>query len=62
MVKRIAMEILKDKILKDGQLIGNGIIKIDSFLNHQLDVNLISEIGMEFARRFKDLSVDKILQ
>lgn len=61
MVKRIAMEILKDKILKDGQLIGNGIIKIDSFLNHQLDVNLISEIGMEFARRFKDLSVDKIL-
>ncbi len=55
------MEILKDKIRKDGQLIGNDIIKIDSFLNHQLDVSLISEIGKEFARRFKDISVDKIL-
>lgn len=61
MMKRISMEILKDKIRKDGQLIGNDIIKIDSFLNHQLDVSLISEIGKEFARRFKDLSVDKIL-
>lgn len=61
MMKRISMEILKDKIRKDGQLIGNDIIKIDSFLNHQLDVSLISEIGKEFARRFKDISVDKIL-
>ncbi|GAB1477183.1 xanthine phosphoribosyltransferase [Bacillota bacterium] len=55
------MEVLKDKIIKDGQLIGSDIIKIDSFLNHQLDVGLISQIGMEFAGRFRDLTIDKIL-
>lgn len=55
------MQILKDKILSDGTVIGTDIIKIDSFLNHQLDVRLISEIGKEFALRFKDIPVDKIL-
>ncbi len=55
------MQILKDRIIKDGQVIGTEIIKVDSFLNHQIDVELISEIGKEFAARFGDLPINKIL-
>ncbi|HHX13557.1 MAG TPA: xanthine phosphoribosyltransferase [Clostridiales bacterium] len=55
------MDILKDRILKDGELIGSDIIKVDAFLNHQIDVGLIGEIGAEFARRFAALPVTKIL-
>lgn len=55
------MQILKDRILKDGQIIGTEIIKVDSFLNHQIDVELVSEIGREFAKRFEGLGVGKIL-
>jgi xanthine phosphoribosyltransferase len=57
----VNMQLLKDRILKDGQVIGTGIVKVDSFLNHQIDVALISEIGREFARRFHGLPVNKIL-
>ncbi len=55
------MQLLKDRILKDGQVIGTEIVKVDSFLNHQIDVALVSEIGKEFAARFSDLPVNKIL-
>ena len=55
------MQLLKKKIISDGAVIGTDIIKIDSFLNHQLDVGLISEIGKEFAHRFEDVQIDKIL-
>ncbi len=55
------MQLLKDRILKDGQAIGTGIVKVDSFLNHQIDVALIWEIGREFALRFRGLPVNKIL-
>lgn len=55
------MQMLIDRIIKDGQAIGTEIIKVDSFLNHQIDVNLVSEIGKEFASRFKGQNVNKIL-
>ena len=47
---------LKDRILKDGQILGNGILKVDSFINHQVDPLLMEACGEEFARRFANSS------
>ena len=55
------MEYLKEKILKDGKIKEGGILKVDSFLNHQIDVECLNEIGKEFKRRFSDVEVNKIL-
>ena len=55
------MEQLKQKILKDGNVVPPDIIKVDSFLNHQMDIHLINEIGKEFQRRFLEADVTKIL-
>ena len=55
------MQLLKEKILKEGRMQDGGILKVDSFLNHQLDVELLNEIGKEFKRRFQDKSITKIL-
>jgi xanthine phosphoribosyltransferase len=55
------MKVLKDKILAEGKFFSGNIIKVDSFLNHQIDVGLLNEIGQAFYDRFKDHSVDKIL-
>ena len=55
------MEILKKKILQYGKIIDVHILKVDSFLNHQMDVELFNEIGKEFKKRFKDLEINKIL-
>ena len=57
------MEILKKRILKDGLAVGTEILKVDSFLNHQVDVTLFELIGAEFRTRFDDVAerVDKIL-
>lgn len=55
------MQALKDRILKEGRNLGNGILKIDSMLNHQLDPQLMTGMGHEFARLFADVSVDRIL-
>lgn len=55
------MEALKEKILNEGTAIGKDIVKVDGFLNHQLDVRFLEEIGKEFARRFADVQVDRIL-
>lgn len=55
------MKLLKDKILKEGHVIGNEILKVDSFLNHQIDVELFNEIGKEFKRRFNNKPINKIL-
>ena len=55
------MQYLKEKILRDGKCIGTDVLKVDSFLNHQIDVQLVAEIGMEFARRFSGLGINKIL-
>ena len=55
------MKALKDRIIADGVAIGTEIVKVDSFLNHQIDVTLLDEIGQEFKRRFHDKEVTKIL-
>ena len=55
------MEALKKKILTDGTAIGSEIIKVDSFLNHQIDIAFMNEIGREFARIFSDVEVTKIV-
>ena len=46
------MELLRQRILLEGQNLGRGILKIDSFLNHQVDAELMESVGQEFARRF----------
>ena len=55
------MKLLKDKILSDGEVLGGEVLKVDSFLNHQMDVALLDEIGKEFHRRFADLKITKVL-
>lgn len=55
------MELLKERIRKDGKIRAGNILKVDSFLNHQMDIGLFGEIGKEFKRRFADVEVNKIL-
>jgi xanthine phosphoribosyltransferase len=51
------MRELKDKILKEGKVLGNGILKVDSFINHQVDPMLMDICGKEFARRFAGVAL-----
>lgn len=55
------MDLLQQKIIAEGKAVGNDIIKVDSFLNHQIDVQFLNEIGKEFFRQFDMENVDKIL-
>ena len=55
------MELLKERIRKDGVVRGTDVLKVDSFLNHQMDIALFEEIGREFRRLFADCGVNKIL-
>lgn len=56
------MEELKQRIQKDGKIRGsNEILKVDSFLNHQMDIPFINRMGQEFRRRFEGVQVDRIL-
>ena len=55
------MELLEERIRKDGKIYAGDVLKVDSFLNHQMDISLINEIGKEFARLFGDEKVTKIL-
>ena len=55
------MEILKQRIIKDGRGAEGGVLKVDSFLNHQMDIPLLNAIGEEFQRRFTGEQVTKIL-
>ncbi len=55
------MEALKQRILSEGQNLGRGILKIDSFLNHQLDALLMEAIGLEIAARFRSTRPSRIL-
>lgn len=55
------MQLLKDRIRKDGKIKSGSILKVDSFLNHQMDIKLFGEIGKEFKRRFEDAEINKIL-
>lgn len=55
------MDLLKKRILKDGKVFEGNILKVDSFLNHQIDVGILDEIGREFYKRFAGDNVTKVL-
>ena len=55
------MELLKERIRKDGVIKEGNVLKVDSFLNHQMDIKLLNEIGKEFKRLFAGEKIDKIL-
>lgn len=57
----MALQLLKERILKDGVVKEGGVLKVDSFLNHRIDISLYREIGKEFRRRFNDCGINKIL-
>ena len=55
------MNFLEERILKDGAVKPGNVLKVDSFLNHQMDIALMDEIGREFHRRFADKKITKVL-
>lgn len=55
------MNFLEEKILKDGIVKSNNVLKVDSFLNHQIDIKLLGQIAKEFARRFEGCPITKVL-
>lgn len=55
------MDLLKRRIIEDGTELGTEVVKVDSFLNHQLDIGLFMAIGKEIHRRFGHLGINKIL-
>lgn len=55
------MKVLKERILKEGRCYPGGILKVDKFINHQMDPNLMKDIAVEFIRRFASSNVNKIL-
>jgi len=55
------MKLLQDRILKDGNVKSGNVLKVDSFLNHQMDMELFNEIGKEFKRIFTGCEINKIL-
>lgn len=55
------MHVLEQKILTEGIVLSNNVLKVDAFLNHQIDPVLMQQIGQEFAARFKDAGITKII-
>ena len=55
------MHLLEDRIVKDGKVFSGNVLKVDSFLNHQIDVELLDEMGSEVKQLFKDETVTKVL-
>ena len=55
------MQLLKDRIRKDGKIKEGNVLKVDSFLNHQMDIELFDEMGAEFKRRFAGENINKIV-
>ena len=55
------MQALKDRIQRDGRNLGGGILKVDGFINHQVDPALMDACGREFAKHFQDLGATKVL-
>ena len=55
------MNFLEERIVKDGVVKPGNVLKVDSFLNHQMDIHLMDEMGKEFKRRFADKNITKIL-
>lgn len=58
---KVVMKALKERIIKDGKIKEGNVLKVDSFLNHQLDIQLFEEMGKEFKRRFEGEEINKIL-
>ena len=56
-----AMDLLKKKILEEGQVYAGNILKVDCFLNHQIDCGFLAEVGKEFHRLYKDEGINKVL-
>ena len=55
------MKLLEERIRKDGIVKPGNVLKVDSFLNHQMDVTLFQQMGKEFQRRFAEKPINKIL-
>ena len=55
------MKLLEDRIRQDGTVLPGNVLKVDNFLNHQVDPRLMDQLGAEFARRFADAGITKIL-
>ena len=55
------MKVLKERIKKDGRCFSGGVLKVDSFINHQMDPVLMKSMAVEFVRRFADEQINKIL-
>ncbi len=55
------MQLLKDKIVKEGKILPGNIVKVDGFLNHRIDIDMMEEIAKEFKRRFGDQKITMIL-
>ena len=55
------MKLLEERIRKDGTVKAGNVLKVDSFLNHQMDIDLFNELGKEWARLFADRKITKIL-
>ncbi len=55
------MQALRDRILREGKNLGNGILKVDGFINHQVDPRLMDACGQEFAHRFQTVGTTKVL-
>jgi len=55
------MNFLEERIIKDGVVKPGNVLKVDSFLNHQMDIALMEQIGKEFKRRFGDKNINKVL-
>ena len=55
------MELLKQRILEEGRAAEGGVLKVDSFLNHQMDISLLNAIGKEFSHRFAEEEITKLL-
>jgi xanthine phosphoribosyltransferase len=59
--RKLNMQALKDRILRDGKYLGRGILKVDSFINHQVDPTLMDACGREFAQRFAAVQPTRVL-
>ena len=55
------MNFLEERIIKDGIVREGNVLKVDSFLNHQMDIDLLDQIGQEFRKRFEGKKITKIL-
>lgn len=55
------MKLLKDKVRQEGIVLSNQVLKVDSFLNHQMDPVLMKEVGKEFTRRFEGEKITRVL-